>query len=185
MALDSITSVFVIAAVGLIALGLYSLLGLNKKVQEKKITTTPILEPKKPSLRGENIIDIEGIGPIYADKLNSIGIKTTNDLLEAGATRKKREEIAEKTGISSKLILEWVNLSDLFRIKGIAEEYSDLLEEAGVDTVIELSRRNPENLYTKVLDINDEKKLVRRPPSLEEVKEWIQQAKTLPRKIEY
>jgi predicted flap endonuclease-1-like 5' DNA nuclease len=93
--------------------------------------------------------------------------------------------LAAKTGISKKLILEWVNLADLFRIKGIGEEYSDLLEEAGVDTVVELSRRVPENLHAKVTSVNEAKKLVQRPPSMEEIREWIEQAKELPRKIKY
>ncbi|MEM2335986.1 MAG: DUF4332 domain-containing protein [Candidatus Bathyarchaeia archaeon] len=106
-------------------------------------------------------------------------------MLNVGGTRKGRKELAEKTGISEKLILEWVNLADLFRIKGIGEEYSDLLEEAGVDTVVELSKRDPENLHAKILEINKEKKLVRKPPTLEQVKNWIEQAKKLPRKVEY
>ena len=91
----------------------------------------------------------------------------------------------KKTNISEKLILEWVNLSDLMRIKGVGEEYSDLLEEAGVDTVIELSRRNPDNLYAKMIEINEEKKLVRRTPTLDAINDWVEQAKQLPRKIEY
>jgi predicted flap endonuclease-1-like 5' DNA nuclease len=128
---------------------------------------------------------IVGIGPAYAKKLVEVGIKTTEDLLNVGATKKGKKELAEKTGISEKLILEWVNLSDLFRIKGIGEEYSDLLEEAGVDTVVELSKRDPENLYAKLLEVNKEKKLVRKPPTLEQVKNWIDQAKKLPRKVEY
>lgn len=131
------------------------------------------------------IEEIEGIGPTYAKKLAEVGIKTTDDLLEAGATSKGREELAKKTGISPKLILEWVNLADLFRIKGIGSEYSDLLEEAGVDTVVELSKRIPENLHAKLLEINKEKKLVRKPPTLDEVKNWIEQAKKLPRKVQY
>ena len=90
-----------------------------------------------------------------------------------------------RRSISSKLILEWVNLADLFRIKGVGEEYSDLLEEAGVDTVVELSRRNPENLHGKLLEANEEKKLMRRPPRLAEVKDWVEQAKKLQRKVEY
>jgi predicted flap endonuclease-1-like 5' DNA nuclease len=135
--------------------------------------------------RGSKIIDIEGIGPVYAEKLNSINIYTTSDLLEAGATPLGRKELAEKTGISDKLILEWVNIADLFRIKGVGEEYSDLLEEAGVDTVVELARRVPENLHAKMLEVNEKKKLVRRPPTLNEVKQWIEEAKKLPRKIEY
>ena len=131
------------------------------------------------------IIEIEGIGPTYAKKLVEAGIKTTDALLEEGSTPKERENLAAKTGISEKLILEWVNLSDLFRIKGVGEEYSDLLEEAGVDTVVELSKRVADNLHEKMLEVNTTKKLVRRPPTLNEVKDWIEQAKKLPRKIQY
>ena len=134
---------------------------------------------------GVPVIDIEGIGPIYAKKLNYVRIFTTNDLLEAGGTRVGRLEISEKTEISDKLILEWVNLSDLMRIKGVGEEYSDLLEEAGVDTVVELARRNPENLHARLIEVNEKKELVRRMPTLESVKNWVEQAKVLPRKVEY
>lgn len=128
---------------------------------------------------------IEGIGPVYAEKLAAVGIKTSQDLLEAGRTRKGREELAEKIGVSPKPILEWVNLADLIRIKGVSEEYSDLLEEAGVDTVVELSKRNPENLHQRILEINEEKKIVRRPPTLKMVANWSEQAKKLPRIVEY
>ena len=131
------------------------------------------------------IEEIEGIGPTYAKKLVEVGIKTTDDLLEAGTTPKERETLAKKTGIAEKLILEWVNLADLFRIKGVGEEYSDLLEEAGVDTVVELATRNADNLHAKIVEVNERKKLVRRPPTLDEVKEWVGQAKKLPRKVEY
>jgi predicted flap endonuclease-1-like 5' DNA nuclease len=131
------------------------------------------------------IEDIEGIGPTYAKKLVATGIKTTEDLLDAGATANGRKELSEKTGISETLILEWVNLADLMRIKGVGEEYSDLLEEAGVDTVAELAQRNPDNLYAKIMEINEAKKLVRRPPTLEDVKSWVEQAKKLPRKVEH
>jgi predicted flap endonuclease-1-like 5' DNA nuclease len=134
---------------------------------------------------GSKLHDIEGIGPVNAEKLGSIGIYTTSDLLESGATPHERIELAEKTGISPKLILEWVNLSDLFRIKGIGEEYSDLLEEAGVDTVVELAHRNAVNLHAKILEVNEAKKLVRRPPSQAMIEGWIRDAKNLPRKIEY
>ncbi|MEM2930869.1 MAG: DUF4332 domain-containing protein [Thermoproteota archaeon] len=129
--------------------------------------------------------EIEGIGPEYAKKLLEAGIKTTDDLLKAGGSKDGRKMLAEKTGISEKLILEWVNLADLFRIKGIGEEYSDLLEEAGVDTVAELARRDPANLHAKILETNKEKKLVRRPPTLKQVTDWVKQAKKLPRKVEY
>jgi predicted flap endonuclease-1-like 5' DNA nuclease len=131
------------------------------------------------------ILDIEGIGPTYAKKLANAGITSTDALLDAGATPTGREELSEKTGIAESLILEWVNLSDLFRIKGVGEEYSDLLEEAGVDTVVELSRRNAENLHAKILEVNEARQLVRRPPPLSQVQSWIEQAKGLPRKVEY
>jgi len=131
------------------------------------------------------IIDIEGIGKTYAKTLAGIGIKTTEAILKAGSTVKGRKELAEKSGISSKLILEWVNRADLMRIKGVAEEYSDLLENAGVDTVVELANRNAENLAEKIMEVNRQKKLVRRPPVLSMVRDWIKQAKKLPRVIEY
>jgi predicted flap endonuclease-1-like 5' DNA nuclease len=131
------------------------------------------------------IIDVEGIGPVYTQRLSAIGITTTNKLLKQGATPKGREEIAQKTGISKNLILEWVNHADLYRIKGVAEEYSDLLEEAGVDTVVELAQRNPANLYAKLVEINNIKRLVRQLPSQRQVADWVQQAKSLPRKVHY
>jgi predicted flap endonuclease-1-like 5' DNA nuclease len=131
------------------------------------------------------IMKIEGIGQKHPENLAKIGIKTTSALLKKGATPLGRKEIEEKTGISHKLILEWVNRADLFRIKGVAEEYSDLLEESGVDTVVELAQRNVDNLYDKIIEINKAKKLVRRPPSLSMIKDWIEQAKKLKRVIEY
>ena len=131
------------------------------------------------------IVDIEGIGPIYTQRLTAIGIKTTNKLLKKGATPQGRTDLAEKTGISEDLILEWVNHADLYRIKGVGEEYSDLLEEAGVDTVPELAQRNPDNLYAALKETNDMKKLVRQLPSKRQVADWVQQAKQLPRKIQY
>lgn len=131
------------------------------------------------------ISDIEGIGPKYAELLAKEGIKTVEGLLKAGAKSKDRKRISESLQISDKLILEWVNHADLFRIKGIGEEYSDLLEEAGVDTVPELAQRNPENLTEKMAEINAAKDLVRRLPVLSQVEDWVKQAKELPRVIEY
>jgi predicted flap endonuclease-1-like 5' DNA nuclease len=131
------------------------------------------------------IIEIEGIGASYAEKLMSMGIKTTADLLDMCGTKKGRQDASEKTEISETLILEWVNLADLFRIKGVGEQFSDLLEEAGVDTVAELAQRNPENLYNKMLEVNEAKNLVNRTPHLSSVKSWVEQAKTLPRMVEY
>jgi len=140
------------------------------------------LERKKLS---KPIKEIEGIGPIYAEKLANIGIHTVRALLEKGCTKSGRKELADKTVISETLILEWVNMADLFRIEGIGEEYSDLLEEAGVDTVVEFSKRVPENLHAKLKEVNEQKKLVKQLPTLETVKKWILQAKGLPRKVEY
>ena len=132
-----------------------------------------------------SIIDIEGIGSVYQKKLKAIGVATTEKLLELGATPKGRKELAEKTGIGEALILEWVNHSDLYRIKGVGSEYSDLLGEAGVDTVVELSKRVAKNLYEKMVEVNAAKKLVRKLPVEKQVADWIEQAKKLPRKVSY
>jgi predicted flap endonuclease-1-like 5' DNA nuclease len=131
------------------------------------------------------LLTIEGIGEVYAQKLKGAGIATVEALLEKGTTPQGREDLAEASGISGKLILEWVNHADLFRIKGVAEEYSDLLEEAGVDTVPELAQRNAANLYAKLVEVNAAKKLVRRLPVQSQVTDWIEQAKALPRIITY
>ncbi|MFW6135599.1 MAG: DUF4332 domain-containing protein [Chloroflexota bacterium] len=128
---------------------------------------------------------IEGIGPIYAQKLRQVGIGSIEALLETGATPEGRQELQENTGIGAEFILDWVNRADLMRIRGVGEEYSDLLEWAGVDTVVELAQRNPENLYQKLLEVNAEKKLVRRPPARNMVKDWVEQAKALPRGVSY
>ncbi len=129
--------------------------------------------------------DIEGIGPTYAKKLKDIGIGGVMSLLKKGSTPKGRAEIAQKSGISDALILKWVNHADLFRIKGVAGEYSELLEAAGVDTVVELAQRKASNLVEKMVSVNNEKKLVRRVPVLSQVENWIKQAKDLPRVVNY
>lgn len=131
------------------------------------------------------LIEVEGIGAAYTAKLGEMGITTTEQLLQAGSTPKGRKSISDETGISSKLILEWVNRADLFRVKGIGEEYTDLLEVAGVDTVPELAQRNAANLHGTLVEINEEKKLVRRVPSESQVQAWIDHAKELPRVITY
>lgn len=131
------------------------------------------------------IIDIEGIGPVNAEKLKKAGIASVDKLLKDGATKKGRTAIAEKTGISEKMVLEWVNSADLYRIKGIGSEYSQLLETAGVDTVVELATRKAENLFKKLAEVNAEKNLVRKLPALSMVEKWIAEAKKLPRVIEH
>jgi predicted flap endonuclease-1-like 5' DNA nuclease len=142
-------------------------------------------EPKRRKIEMANLLIVEGIGDVYAKKLEDAGIRTTEALLEKGSTPKGRKDLAEETGISGKLILEWVNHVDLFRIKGVGEEYSDLLEEAGVDTVPELAQRNAANLYAKLVEVNEAKELVRRLPAQSQVADWIEQAKALPRVISY
>jgi predicted flap endonuclease-1-like 5' DNA nuclease len=132
-----------------------------------------------------SIVDVEGIGPTYAEKLKAGGIATTEALLQAGATAKGRETLAATTGISEKLVLGWVNKADLFRIKGVGEQYSDLLEAAGVDTVVELATRRADNLTKKMAEVNQQKELVRQLPTEAQVAGWIEAAKTLPRVMTY
>ena len=131
------------------------------------------------------IIEIEGIGPAYADKLTAAGVKTTDDLLEKAATKKGREQLAEETGISGKLILKWANHADLFRIKGVAGQFAELLEAAGVDTVKELRHRVPANLYAKLVEVNEEKNLCNRVPAESEIAKMVEQAKEMEPKITY
>lgn len=128
---------------------------------------------------------IEGIGATYAQQLRDAGVGSVEALLETGATPEGRKELEEATGIGGEFILDWVNRADLMRIRGVGEEYSDLLERAGVDTVPELAQRNAGNLHKKMMDVNAEEELVRRPPTETMVEEWVKQAKTLPRAVFY
>lgn len=131
------------------------------------------------------IDEIEGIGSAYAEKLEAVGVKTTEELLECAATPKGREKLAEATGISGKLILKWANHADLFRIKGVAGQFAELLEAAGVDTVKELRHRVPANLHAKLVEVNEEKNLCNRVPAESEVERMIAQAKEIEPKITY
>ncbi len=131
------------------------------------------------------IEDVEGIGPTYGEKLRAAGIEDTDALLEAGKTPKGRSEIEEKTGIGHSHVLKWVNMVDLYRIKGVGSEFSELLEAAGVDTVKELKHRVPANLVAKMTEVNEEKKLTRALPSESMVSDWVEHAKQLPGVVEY
>lgn len=131
------------------------------------------------------IEDIEGIGPAIGEKLRAAGIQTPDHLLEKGCTKKGREQIAESTGLSERQLLKWVNHADLFRIKGVAGEYAELLECAGVDTVKELRTRKAENLAAKLAEVNEQKKLCRQTPGTKAVTDWIEHAKQLPPKVEH
>ena len=132
------------------------------------------------------ISEIEGIGPVYAAKLQQAGLKTVDDLLKRGAAAKGRKELADATGIDQKIILKWVNMADLFRVKGIGQEYSELLEKAGVDTVKELRNRKAQNLYAKMAEVNSAgRALVRQLPGQKTVESWIEQAKKIDPKVTY
>ncbi|MDE6860228.1 MAG: DUF4332 domain-containing protein [Duncaniella sp.] len=131
------------------------------------------------------IEEIEGIGESYATKLKEAGVATTEALLEKGATKKGREQLADATGISEKLILKWVNHADLFRIKGVAGQFAELLEAGGVDTVKEFRHRVAANLQPKLVEINEQKNLCNRVPSVTELQKMIDQAKELEPKVTY
>ncbi len=132
-----------------------------------------------------SLATIEGIGPKYAKAMAKSGIKTTERLLKECGSKAGRKAAAKESGCTEKQILGWVNRADLMRVKGVGEEYSDLLELAGVDTVKELRTRNVDNLHEKMLEVNAKKKAVRRPPSLPEVKRWVAHAKKLKPAVTY
>ncbi len=122
---------------------------------------------------------IDGIGHTQATKLRKARVRTTEALLKTGATRQGRQELADATGITLQQILTWVNRADLMRVRGIGEEYSELLESVGVDTVRELRRRNAANLLASMIEVNTKKRLVRRLPTTSMVEGWVEHAKTL------
>ena len=131
------------------------------------------------------IVDVEGIGPTYAQKLNEAGIKTVEALLEAGRTRSGRAGLAESVGVTPQQVLEWVNRADLARLNGVGSEYADLLEAAGVDSCRELAQRNAANLTAAMQQLNETKKIVRRVPTESQVQGWIAEAKTLQVAVEH
>ena len=125
------------------------------------------------------IEEIEGISTVFGEKLRSVGITSVAGLLEKCASKAGRAAIAKETEINEKFILKWTNHADLFRIKGVGPEFSELLEASGVDTVKELRNRDAENLYAKLVETNESKRLVRRLPSAEQVAQMIEDAKGL------
>jgi predicted flap endonuclease-1-like 5' DNA nuclease len=142
-------------------------------------------EIKMNEMANYKIEDVEGIGPAIGAKLRKAGVINTDKLLENSKTPKQRKKLAEDSGLTEKQILRFANMVDLYRIKGIGSEFSELLEASGVDTVPELAQRSAENLTKKMEEVNAEKKLCRRAPSLKEVTDWVAQAKKLPRVLEY
>jgi uncharacterized membrane protein/predicted flap endonuclease-1-like 5' DNA nuclease len=149
---------------------------------EKIIVSVPEKMEVRPS---KGLKYIEGIGDVYRQKLRQAGITNVDELLDQGSTVQGRNEIVNRTGISEKLLLRWINEADLYRINGIGQEYAELLEAAGVDTVPELAQRVPANLLEKMAAANAQKKMVRRLPDLSQVESWVAQAKSLPRVINY
>ena len=131
------------------------------------------------------VIDIEGVGDVYAEKLIAAGIKTDAELLEKCAKPAGRKALEEETGISSKLILKWANHCDLYRINGVGPQFAELLEASGVDTVKELKHRVAENLQKKLEEVNAVKNLTSRVPAVAEIQKMIDQAKELPAMMEY
>lgn len=132
------------------------------------------------------IADVEGIGPVFAAKLESAGVSNTDDLLERGAKPSGRLALEDATGIGHALILEWVNHVDLMRIDGVGSEYSDLLEAAGVDSPAELAHRNAANLATTIDEVVAARpNIVRRAPNETELQDWIDQSKKLPKVVEH
>jgi predicted flap endonuclease-1-like 5' DNA nuclease len=129
--------------------------------------------------------EIEGIGAVIAGKLEAAGIKTTADLLAQCGSVKGRKGTAEQTGIDEQKLLAFANMADLMRISGVGSEFSELLEAAGVDTVKELQHRNVDNLVSKMVEVNEKRKLTRRTPNSTEVAKWVEQAKTLPPMISH
>jgi predicted flap endonuclease-1-like 5' DNA nuclease len=136
-------------------------------------------------MANHKIENIEGIGAVTGKKFRSAGVKDTDSLLQNALTPKQRKQLAEKTGLSEARILKFANMADLYRISGVGSEYSELLEAAGVDTVPELAKRNAANLTQAMATVNQEKKLTRQVPTESEVTKWIEQAKGLPRMLEY
>ena len=130
-----------------------------------------------------SLIDIEGIGPGRLEKLQAQGLKTTDDLLDCCGSAAGRKKVEGATGISCDMLLDWVNRADLFRVKGVGTQYSDLLEAAGVDSATELAQRRADNLLAKMAEVNAEKKLVRQLPTETQVAGWIENAKTLPKVV--
>ena len=132
------------------------------------------------------ILDVEGIGPQFATKLEAAGVATTDDLLERGATAAGRSGLAATTGISETHLLKWVNHADLMRLDGVGSEYADLLEAAGVDSCAELAQRNASNLATTFQELDAARpNTIRRVPSEATVAGWIDQASNLAKVVSH
>ncbi len=126
-----------------------------------------------------SIEDIEGIGPVYAEKLAAADIKTTAQFLNVCRSARGRAETAARTGISEKLILSWSNMADLMRVNGVGSQYAEILHAAGVDTIKELRRRDPKKLLSAMEAVNEANKLAGNCPSLGVVQGWVDSAQDM------
>jgi hypothetical protein len=160
--------------------------GDTKKKKKKKYVLPPVSDNLKHFVNSYTpLTSVDGIGAGYKNRLGKAGVRSANMLLKRGRTRKGRKALAAEASTSEKLLLEWVGQVDKLRVPGVGPDYMVLLEHAGVDTVPELARRNPENLHRKIMEVNKSKNLVRKPPSLKQVQAWVLKAKELPRVVEY
>jgi len=132
-----------------------------------------------------SISKIRGISPAHARTLREHGLGDINKYLAATKTAEQRRQLAQELNVSEQMILEHANRCDLARVTGIGRIFSNLLENAGVDTVKELAARVPENLYHRLVETNVGKRYAKRNPTLKEVKRWVAQAKRLPKILEY
>jgi len=126
-----------------------------------------------------SIAAIDSIDQRDATKLRKAGVRTTDALLKTAATRTGRRRLSREADISESEILSWVNRADLMRIKGVGSEYADLMEAAGVDTIRELRRRNPDRLLIAMSEMNARRRLIRRLPTGGMVAGWIEAAKNI------
>ena len=131
------------------------------------------------------IEDVEGIGTVTGEKLRAAGVANTDALLANSKTPAQRLALAEVSGLSEAQVLKFANMSDLYRIGGVSSEFAELLVAAGVDTIPELAQRNAENLSKRMAKLNQEMDLTRHVPLESQVTRWVEQAKVLPRMLEY
>ena len=132
-----------------------------------------------------SVSKMKGMTADLFGKMKAKGLANSDKFLAAAKTTMNRADLAKAMGVSHTAILELANRADLARVKGIGEVFSNLLENAGVDTVKEMAKRVPENLHAKLVQINVDKKMAGRTPTLAQVTNWIEQAKALPRMLEY
>lgn len=125
------------------------------------------------------IDQVAGITHKDATKLRKHGVRTSKGLIEAAASRKDRADLSDATGIDPRDLQQWINHSDLMRVKGVGAEYAELLVAAGVDTLRDLRRRNPTALLAKIIGLNGDSKVVQRLPTESMVEGWIEAARGL------